>query len=89
VSEYPEITRDVLAAAGGLDYDEIERVPFDLKKSQERGTWPEGMEPPIDTSLSPLRVYKKSARVLAEELGTTPRQISKLRTGRIKVAKRV
>jgi len=80
------ITREVLADANGLAEEEREYPKSgSLARSKEAGIWPEGYNEVY--AFYGTKVYKRTAQELAMELGTTARQISKLRTGRIKEAK--
>ena len=81
------ITRKMLADAGGLVYEIVEPKSLDITDCKKRLTWPNGLPEPEVIVFNGTRVYAKTARELAKELGTTPRQVSKLRSGQIKEAK--
>jgi hypothetical protein len=74
------ITREMLADAGGLAYEYEVPKALKITKCKEQNTWPIGL--PEQIVFFGTKVYKKTARELAKELGTTPRQISKMRAGR-------
>lgn len=81
------ITRQQLADAGGLVFEIVEPRALNIDSCKNKYTWPETLPEPETIVFFGTRVYKKTARELAKELGTTPRAISKLRAGRIKEAK--
>jgi hypothetical protein len=81
------ITREMLAAAGGLAFKMEEPEPLNIALCEKHETWPKGMPKPEVIVFFGTRVYERDARALATELGTTPRQISRLRTGKTDKAK--
>lgn len=81
------ITREVLANAGGMAFELEEPEALKISLCEDRKTWPVGMPRPEVIVFFGTRVYKKTAREMARELGTTPRQISRLRNGKIDAAK--
>ena len=82
-----EITLEDLRKAGGLEFRIIYPEPLDVLECKKIGTWPDEVPVPGTLALIGQREYAISARELAEKLGTTPRQISKLRSGRVRTAK--
>ena len=77
-----KITKQMVAKAGGLQFEVEFPEVMNIPKSKEAKLWPEG-KPMLDIVFVGQKVYARTARDLALELGTTPRQISKLRAGRI------
>jgi len=74
------VTREMLQAVGGLTFKTVVPVLGSRLNSEKLGVWPEGFTD--DPPLYGYKVYDKSARDLATELNTTPRAISRLRSGR-------
>lgn len=81
------ITKGDLASIGGMEFELKAKQGLSIAQCKEIGTWPEDMPEDVDYILAPTIVFKRSARECAQELGTTARQISKLRNGKIKEAK--
>ena len=82
-----KIDKEALAKAGGFTCKHVVQEPMSILKAVEKGTWPKGLPVPDRVFITGYKIYDKTARELARELGTTPRQISLLRSGRIKEAK--
>jgi len=81
------ITLKMLKEVGGMEWETTEVKEFSIVECEKKDTWPQGMPVPNNLVFFGTRNYKRSAVELASELGTTPRQISKLRNGRITEAK--
>lgn len=84
------ITRETLGSVNGLTRKRV-TIPstrvLNVLRCKKIGTWPEEMPVPEVIVFCGQWEYIRTAQELAVELGTTPRQISKLRSGRIQEAK--